>query len=182
MGSEPSTPASQSSKQCGLRTPVDDRHYSRDRSSSATPTSKTPGLQDPLNSKTPGSSRKSPAITPEAALMHYNPDLSRTAVKRIIHDAKSAGLTFNQKKHRSPSHLRRSERRQQERAAKEPGMCTPPIDKENVPDNYADPWDDGSNATSCKSVGKPEYSLKERMHTSTSLNFGKTSEKAKTMR
>ena len=103
-------------------------------------------------------------------------------MKRIIHDAKNPSMTFNQKKHRSPSHLRRSERRQQERAAKEGSYGTPTVDKENLPENYADPWEENTKSVSSKAPPAPKVLQREVVKPSLVLTFEPSTTKAKTMR
>ena len=80
-------------------------------------------------------------------VLAVSPDLSKTSIKRVIHDSKSNGLTFNQKKHRSPSHMRRSQRRQQERTL----LSSPSVSSSPANDSQAvstpsqdvkDPWSD----------------------------------------
>lgn len=98
---------------------------------------------------------KSCPTTPGSAHMLVDPDvasnLTKTALKRVVHDAKCPGLTFNQKKHRSPSHIRRSQRRQQERLAS-PGSHSklPPYTNADGSERrdsgaFVDPWEDSEN-------------------------------------
>uniref|UniRef100_A0A061S0X3 Uncharacterized protein n=1 Tax=Tetraselmis sp. GSL018 TaxID=582737 RepID=A0A061S0X3_9CHLO len=64
--------------------------------------------------------------------------LTKTAIKRFVHDSRATGLTFNQKKHRSPSHQRRSERRLRERQ-QSAMSCDPPTAPASP---YVDPWEE----------------------------------------
>lgn len=92
--------------------------------------------------------------TPRSHQQLIDPDLaahlSKTALKRAVHDAKTSGLTFNQKKHRSPSHIRRSQRRQQERLASPVSLsklASPSVGstERREASQFVDPWEDSEN-------------------------------------
>eukprot|EP00873_Tetraselmis_striata_P005711 jgi/Tetstr1/425975/TSEL_016325.t1 len=93
---------------------------------------------------TPGS-HSNKLIDPELAA-----SLTKTAIKRAVHDARAEGLTFNQKKHRSPSHIRRSQRRQQERLNSPSPSSLPQLTPggstaRREGGEYVDPWDEAEN-------------------------------------
>lgn len=114
-------------------------------------------------------------------LLTTSPGLTKTAIKRVVHDSKTKGLTFNQKKHRSPSHVRRSERRQQQRLASgSPASCCAsqsPPPRQLSPGGMKDPWEEEENLRPFSQLTDQAVSTARQM-----LDFGGRGALARSMR